>query len=146
MNFPRTTILSTFLETGKIWGSSSKKGLHQGPEQSACFMDVPFASLKYVLTPENSDPQSPRYEPYGIAVTKRYAYDKGCRPVLYFSNAETTDLRIPRSKLWRVVRLEVSKKGWISWLHEHEWRCEGEFTLPGSVRQRSYGIRVRPSA
>lgn len=109
-------------------------------------MDVPFASLKYVLTPENSDPQSPRYEPYGIAVTKRYAYDKGCRPVLYFSNAETTDLRIPRSKLWRVVRLEVSKKGWISWLHEHEWRCEGEFTLPGSVRQRSYGIRVRPSA
>ena len=31
-------------------------------------MDVPFASLKYVLTPENTDPQEPRYEPYGIAV------------------------------------------------------------------------------
>lgn len=122
--------LVSILKTGKIWGSSSKKGFIKGPSKAACFMDVPFASLKYVLTPENSDPQSPRYEPYGIAVTKRYAYDEGCRPVLYLSDAETTDLQIPRGELWRVVRFEVSKKGWISWLHEREWRCKGNFTLP----------------
>lgn len=126
--------LVNILKTGKIWGSSSEKGFIKGPNKAACFMDVPFASLKYVLTPENSDPQSPRYEPYGIAVTKRYAYSGGCRPVLYLSDAETRKLKIPQSELWRVVRLEVSKKGWISWLHEREWRCKGDFKLPSTVQ------------
>ncbi|MEO4002113.1 hypothetical protein [Mesorhizobium sp. CAU 1732] len=126
--------LVSILRTGEIWGSSSKRGFIKGPNKAACFMDVPFASLKYVLTPENSDPQAPRYEPYGIAVTKRYAYGKGCRPVLYLSDAETTELQIPRNELWRVVRFEVSKKGWISWLHEREWRCKGNFVLPSSVQ------------
>jgi hypothetical protein len=36
-------------------------------------MDVPFASLKYVLTPEDADPQKPRYEPFGVIVTKTSA-------------------------------------------------------------------------
>lgn len=122
--------LVNILKTGEICGSSSRKGFIKGPNKAACFMDVPFASLKYVLTPENSDPQSPRYEPYGIAITKRYAYGEGCRPVLYLSDAETAELQIPRNELWRVVRLEVSRKGWISWLHEREWRCKGNFALP----------------
>lgn len=126
--------LVSILRTGEIWGSSSKRGFIKGPNKAACFMDVPFASLKYVLTPENSDPQAPRYEPYGIAVTKRYAYGEGCQPVLYLSDAETTELQIPRSELWRVVRFEVSKKGWISWLHEREWRCKGNFVLPSTVQ------------
>lgn len=121
------------LKTGEIWGSRSKRGFIKGPNSATCFMDVPFASLKHVLTPENSDPQSPRYEPYGIAVTKRYAYSQGCRPVLYLSDAETTALQVPQSELWRVVRFEVSKKGWISWLHEREWRCKGNFTLPKTI-------------
>lgn len=126
--------LVNILKTGTIWGSSSKKGFIKGPNKATCFMDVPFASLKYVLTPENSDTQSPRYEPYGIVVTKRYAHDEGCRPVLYLSDAETEKLQIPKSELWRVVRFEVSKKGWISWLHEREWRCKGNFTLPQTVQ------------
>jgi hypothetical protein len=37
-------------------------------------MDIPFQALKYVLTPENADPQKPRYEPYGVVITKGYAY------------------------------------------------------------------------
>ncbi|MDD3183520.1 MAG: hypothetical protein PHD48_12070 [Alphaproteobacteria bacterium] len=97
-------------------------------------MDIPFASLKYVLTPENSSARSPRYEPYGIAITKQHAYKKGCRPVLYLSNLEVTALKIPKSELWRVVRFEVSESGWISWLHEREWRCEGNFKLPKSIQ------------
>jgi hypothetical protein len=80
--------LLNILQTGKIWGSEPKAGMIKGKSRAACFIDVPFASLKYVLTPENSDPQSPRYEPYGIAVTKRFAHEAGCRPVLYLSNDE----------------------------------------------------------
>ena len=80
--------LVNILEEGEIWASDTKKGFIKGRIKATCFMDVPFASLKYVLTPENADPQKPRYEPYGLAVTKRYAYKHKCRPVLYLSKAE----------------------------------------------------------
>ena len=96
-------------------------------------MDVPFASLKYVLTPENTDPENPRYEPLGIAITKGYAYDKGCRPVLYLSNEEVNTLGVPEDELWRVVRLERNHEGWISWVHEREWRCRGSLRLPKTI-------------
>lgn len=122
------------LKKGRIWGSEPRVGMIKGKHAAACFMDVPFASLKYVLTPESTDQQEPRYEPYGIAVTKRYAYKKGCRPVLYLSNDELTALKVPGSELWRVVRFEVSNEGWISWLHEREWRCKGEFCLPTTIQ------------
>jgi hypothetical protein len=38
------------------WASDKSKGFIKGPHGAACFMDVPFAALKYVLTPENTDP------------------------------------------------------------------------------------------
>jgi len=119
------------LKKGEIWGSDSAKGFIKGPNPAACFMDVPFASLKYVLNPRDSDPTNPRYEPYGIIVTKRWAYNHGCRPVLYLSNDEVDEIGVPKDELWRVVRFEVSKTtGWISWLHEREWRCKGDFKMP----------------
>ncbi len=97
-------------------------------------MDIPFQVLKYVLTPENADPQKPRYEPCGLVITKRYAYGRGCRPVLYLSNDETKKLGIPKDELWRVVRFEVTDDGWISWLHEREWRCKGSFKMPTAIQ------------
>ena len=126
--------LVSILKTGEIWGSSPRVGMIKGKNPAACFMDVPLSSLKYVLTPENADPQKPRYEPYGIAVTKGYGHENGCRPVLYLSDAETTELGIPAGDLWRVVRFEVSKDGWVSWLHEREWRCKGNFSLPSYIQ------------
>lgn len=126
--------LVSILQTGSIHGSEPRKGMIKGSESASCFMDVPFSSLKYVITPENSDPQSPRYEPYGVAVTKEYGYKHGCRPVLYLSNEETEKLKVPDGEMWRVVRFEVSESGWISWLHEREWRCKGDFRLPKSIQ------------
>lgn len=126
--------LVSILQIGEIWGSNSSKGFIKGPNRATCFMDIPFQALKHVLTPENADPQDPRYEPYGVVITKKLAYKNGCRPVLYLSDEETTRLRIPRDELWRVVRFDVSNKGWICWLHEREWRCKGKFTLPRSIQ------------
>lgn len=126
--------LVNILKGGEVWGSSSRKGFVKGKRKATCFMDVPFGSLKYILTPENSDPQKPRYEPYGVAITKKYAYGKGCRPVLYLSNSEVSDLCIPDDELWRVVRFEVARDNWISWVHEREWRCPGSFKLPTSIQ------------
>jgi len=125
--------LESILTTGEIWGSDTDKGFIKGPNEATCFMDVPFAALKYVLTPGNSDPVKPRYEPYGIVITKKVAHARGCRPVLYLSNEETKALNIPKDELWRVVRFEVNEGDWISWLHEREWRCKGDFGLPEGI-------------
>ena len=122
--------LVNILRTGEIWGSTSGSGFIKAASSASCFMDVPFSALKYILNKDNADPQKPRYEPFGIVVTKKYAYSKGCRPVLYLSNKELKALQLPKDEVWRVVRLEVNDDKWISWLHEREWRCKGDFLLP----------------
>jgi hypothetical protein len=53
--------------------------------------------------------------------------------VLYLSDEETETLNIPYSELWRVVRFEVTKDNWISWIHEREWRSKGNFKLPRRI-------------
>ncbi len=122
--------LINILRTGKIHGSSTASGYIKGPNRAACFMDVPFMALKYILNEDNADPEAPKYEPFGVFVTKKYAYNQGCRPVLYLSDQELMDLQIPRGEWWRVVRFEVGDEGWISWIHEREWRIKGDFSLP----------------
>jgi hypothetical protein len=69
---------------------------------------------------------------------KKHAYEAGCRPVLYLSDEETDKtLHIPEAELWRVCRFEELAEGeWMSWIHEREWRCKGDFqltTLPVGV-------------
>ena len=122
--------LVSILKTGRINGSSKEKGYIKGPFPAACFMDLPFASLKYVLNADNCDAEHPRYEPFGVVITKKYAYEHGCRPVLYLSNREMTDLKIPDSEKWRVVRFDGVDGKSVNWAHEREWRCKGDFQLP----------------
>jgi|ERR1700733_3690577 len=134
--------LVNILRTGKIRGSENKKGkgFIKGPHPAACFMDVPFYALKYILNADNSDPANPRYEAFGIFVIKKNAYRKGCRPVLYLSNAEMKELCIPKDQMWRVVRFEAGSDQWISWLHEREWRSKGDYPLspkPGVLVKNS---------
>ncbi|MCA6518237.1 MAG: DUF2971 domain-containing protein [Pseudanabaena sp. M135S2SP2A07QC] len=140
--------LVRILKTGKIWGSTSGSGFIKGTNSATCFMDVPFSALKYILNKKNADPQNPRYEPFGIIVTKQYAYGEGCRPVLYLSNKELSVIKLPKDELWRVVRLDVNDEGWISWLHEREWRCKGDFFLPYKliavlVKNTNYASRLQ---
>lgn len=68
--------LISILERGKIWGSSRESGFIKGPNKAVCFMDVPFVSLKYVLNKDNTDPSRPRYEPFGVFITKKFAYKR----------------------------------------------------------------------
>lgn len=130
-NFSAFENLVNIMKTGRIWGSSRQKGFIKGPYPAACFMDIPFSSLKYILNEKNCDSKRPRYEPFGVVVTKEYAYEHGCRPVLYLSNQEMSDLRIPESEKWRVVRFDGTDGKSVNWVHEREWRCKGDFHLPG---------------
>lgn len=97
-------------------------------------MDIPLGSLKYILNAANTDPSDPRYEPYGIIVSKMFAYEHGCRPVLYLSESERKSLKIPEEELWRVVTLEGMDGSSINWVHEREWRSKHSFKLPVSLR------------
>jgi len=122
--------LISILQSGEIWGSSTKKGFIKGSNRAVCFMDIPLNSLKYVLDNKNANPKHPRYEPFGVIITKKLAFKNGCRPVLYLSDEEMRRLRIPVSERWRVVKFEVVRNRWISWIHEREWRCKGNFKMP----------------
>ncbi|MDI3812019.1 hypothetical protein QK414_29270 [Pseudomonas aeruginosa] len=122
--------LVSILKTGKIWGSNKEKGFIKGPNKAACFMDVPFSALKYILNSSNTKAKNPRYEPYGIVISKTFAYRNGCRPVMYLSNEELDNINIPKEELWRVVRLEGVDGEEINWAHEREWRKKGGFSLP----------------
>ncbi len=126
--------LVNILKTGEVIGSTTKKGFIKGTSSASCFMDIPLSSLKYVLNEANTNPDHPRYEPFGIIVSKEYAYGNGCRPVLYLSDAETKSLQIRSNQLWRVVRLEGVDGFHVNWLHEREWRSKGSFPLPSKVR------------
>lgn len=71
-------LLSTI--SSAIWGSDKKERFVKGPLRAACFMDVPFDSRKYILHEENSSPNDPRYEAFGVFVTKKHAYQEGLSP------------------------------------------------------------------
>lgn len=116
--------LKLILEEGKINGTTSYV---QGQTEATCFMDIPFAALKYVCSTENAE----RYEPYGIVVAKRDAYRQGSRPVLYLTQEDQREFKIPASLLWRVVKLEYDEEEdtWIDWQHEREWRRVGSYNL-----------------
>lgn len=125
--------LVNILMTGEIFGSGTD-GFIKGPSTASCFMDIPLGSLKYVLNEKNSNPKRPRYEPFGVVVSKEYAFERGCRPVLYLSDKELRDLAIPKQELWRVVCLEKVDGTGVNWLHEREWRAKGAFRLPSKLR------------
>lgn len=125
--------LESILRTGTIMGTDSYV---QGDRKAACFMDVPFVSLKYVCSKDNKS----RYEPYGVIIRKTTAYEKGARPVLYLSHTECVALGITKGNLpdemWRIVNLRASNKKeiWgVNWMHEREWRCPDQFQLPSKI-------------
>lgn len=125
--------LVSILKTGQIYGSG-REGFVKGDNTAACFMDIPLGSLKYVLNEVNTNPKKPRYEPYGVIITKKYGYDWGCRPVLYLSDAEMESIGVTSAERWRVVRLDAVDGTGVNWLHEREWRSKGDFTLPHNLR------------
>ncbi len=125
-------VLESILRDGYLRGSMR---LVKGSEPAVSLMEAPLPALKVILAKANWV----RYEPYGLALQRSYVYSRGGRPVLYMSNREEAEYRIPDSQRWRVVRLEYTKqaedthrelKVLADWTHEREWRCPGDLKLP----------------
>lgn len=130
--------LKLILRSG-ILNASGNEGFVKGPSKAACFMDVPFSSLKFLL----SDSNTSRYSPYGIFCGKEPFYKEGGRPVLYLSDEEMNSLGVVDQEKWRVVKLELGDNGkWTNWQHEREWRIKGNLDLANIP----IGILVRRSS
>jgi hypothetical protein len=86
-----------------------------------CFFDAAFEHLARVLDARSRR----RYEPFGIAVSKRYAFKMGARPVIYLPWKEAVAL-LPQAELWRVVSLDIDRQPAVDWTFEREWRLAGD--------------------
>lgn len=109
------TLLS-IISHKKIYGSNNKV---KGSYCCVCFTETPKEIFKFVTT---------RYLPYGIRISKRYAFKMGARPVIYQKNSEYYDL--PENLRWRHVRYEPDHETPIDFTWEREWRIlANEFAL-----------------
>jgi hypothetical protein len=90
-----------------------------------CLFDGPLGELRGLLTPENEH----RYQPFGVAIERRYAFERGVRPAIYLPLAEARQL-LPESELWRVVTIDLMRVPPIDWTFEREWRVMGDLPLP----------------
>jgi len=110
--------LVAILKDGVIRGGSR---MVRGGRPAVCMFDVPIAELRAILDRRNRR----RYEPFGIAVDKRYAFTMGARPVIYLPWQEAEKLLAPEES-WRVVSLEMDKNPPVDWTFERESRIAGE--------------------
>jgi hypothetical protein len=89
-----------------------------------CFFDVRWDELREYLAHRNRR----RYEPFGIALDKRYAFRMGARPVIYLPSKEARRI-LPEDEMWRVVSLDMNRNPPIDWSFEREWRVAGDLRL-----------------
>jgi len=117
--------LVTILEQRTVRGATR---MVRGKRAVVCLFDAPLTELRRLLEPRNRR----RYEPFGIAVNKRYAFRMGARPVIYLTWAEAQRI-VENGELWRVVTIDMDRNPPIDWSFEREWRLAGD--LPIEPRQ-----------
>jgi hypothetical protein len=113
--------LVTILKDGEIRGGSR---MIRGARPAVCMFDVPLPELRPILDRRNRR----RYEPFGIAVDKRYAFTMGARPVIYLPWLEAEKILAPEES-WRVVSLEIDQDPPVDWSFEREWRVAGNLAV-----------------
>jgi hypothetical protein len=99
-------------------------GMVRGGNPAVCMFDVPIPELGTILDRRNRR----RYEPFGIAVDKRYAFTMGARPVIYLPWNEAEKILAPEES-WRVVSFEMDKNPPVDWTFEREWRVAGDLRI-----------------
>lgn len=114
--------LATILREGTVRGSTR---MVRGGQAVVCLFDVALKDLRILLDPRNRR----RYQPFGIAVEKRYAFRAGARPVIYMPWREAERMLAPEER-WRVVALDLERHPPIDWSFEREWRVAGDLVLP----------------
>jgi len=77
-----SSILNLILREGTLRATSN----WSKPDKIVCFTEAPIQEFNAIFSLSsiaNSVYEHPRYEPYGIAVSKKWLYKQGGRPVIY---------------------------------------------------------------
>jgi len=114
--------LAAILRDGVIRGSTR---MVRSGRPVVCLFDAPIAELRQILVRGNER----RYQPFGIALDKSYAFKLGARPVFYIPWTEAQRI-LPGEELWRVVAIDLTRNPPIDWSFEREWRVLGDLSLP----------------
>jgi hypothetical protein len=114
--------LVAILRSGRIRGS---RRMVRTRRAVVCLFDAPWSELNQLLVHGNRR----RYEPFGIAVDKRYAFAMGARPVIYLPWPEACQI-LDEHELWRVVAIDLVHTPPLDWTFEREWRITEHLKLP----------------
>jgi len=114
--------LVAILRTGIIQGSTR---MVRTKRAVVCLFDAPLSELNRLLVRNNRR----RYEPFGIAMDKRYAFAMGARPVIYMPWPEASKM-FDEQELWRVVAIDLDQTPPLDWTFEREWRIAEQLKLP----------------
>ncbi len=116
--------LVRILKAGLVRGATR---MVRSGRRAVCLFDASTDELRRVLVRQNHR----RYEPFGIAVDKRYAFRLGARPVIYMPFREA-DAMLKPEEIWRVVGIDLDCTPPVDWTYEREWRLLGDLPLePG---------------
>jgi hypothetical protein len=88
-----------------------------------CFTEAPiteFNAIFSLIAIAASKQERPRYEPYGIAVSKKWLFQQGGRPVIYDRPDALSSL--PENMKYRFVPYDPENG--IDYTWEREWRIE----------------------
>ena len=117
MSITASQRLDKILREGALKGSSKwTYGI-----DTVCFTEAPiqeFNSLFALASIATEDGHRPRYEPYGVAVSKKWLFEQGGRPVIY--DHPSASKHYPRELLHRFCPYDPD--GGIDYTWEREWR------------------------
>jgi hypothetical protein len=117
MDGSASSVLRKILYEEKLMGTS--RWTYR--ENTICFTEAPiqeFNSVFSLVSIASSLAERPRYEPYGVAVSKKWLFEKGGRPVIYDHSDAFS--QYPESLRYRFVPYDPANGVDFTW--EREWR------------------------
>lgn len=109
-------VLQTILGEGLLRGGDRAI---RGGHRCVCFSEAPIEYLGDAVTRSDA---TPRYQPFGIIVEKRWLFAEGGRPVIYQPDGDY--VRLPEDLRWRHVRYEPLREPPVDFTWEREWRIQ----------------------
>jgi hypothetical protein len=114
-------VLQKILHEGRLRGTSR----WTYGQDCVCFTEAPFHEFNSIFSLVDiaaSEKERPRYEPYGVAVSKNWLFERGGRPVIY----DHPDAFESFSNDQRYRFVQYDPKAGIDFTWEREWRIRAE--------------------